>query len=88
MSRLATYLKGWSFRTATPSFEVGEVVSVFVTGVEGGEPVVRVGDTILSVPDAPEEAVDSRVRVRITAFDERDHTGEATYLETVGESAF
>ncbi len=88
MSFVSKYLTGWSFRTTTPSFEEGQEVSLFVTGTRGGTPVARVGDTVLRLSNAPPEAVDSRVRARVTAFDETDHTGEAEYIETVGESAF
>ncbi|WP_199174925.1 DUF7513 family protein [Halegenticoccus soli] len=85
---LDKYLTGWSFRTTHPSFEVGEEISVFVTGYENGTAVVRVGDTVIRVPDAPDGLLDRRVRVRVTDFAENDHVGEAEYLETVGESAF
>lgn len=88
MSFLEKYTKGWSFRTTHPSFETGEEISVFITGYDGATPVARVGDTILRIADAPNDPQDKRVRVRISEFDESDSTGEADYLETVGESAF
>jgi hypothetical protein len=82
------YLKGWSFRSTTPTFEPDQEVAVFVTGVRDGVPVARVGDTVLEIPDAPPEMVDSRVAVRITDFDPDGHTGTAEFIEKVGESAF
>ncbi|MFC7200279.1 DUF7513 family protein [Halospeciosus flavus] len=88
MSLLQKYLKGWQFRTHTPSFEEGEEMSVFVTGTEDGTPVARIGDTVLELHDAPSDLVDKRVVLRVTYFDETKHRGEAEYIETVGESAF
>ncbi len=88
MSLLKKYTKGWSFRTNKPSFSEGDEISVFVTGVESGTPVARVGDTKIRVPDADPNLVDKRVLLRVTSFDDDEHVGEAEYLETVGESAF
>lgn len=88
MSLLAKYTKGWSFRTNKPSFAEGEEISVFVTGVEGGDPIARVGDSKLRVTGGPADLVDKRVLLRVTSFDDGSHTGEAEYLGTVGESAF
>lgn len=86
-SFLQKYFKGWSFRSSTPDFEQGETIEVFLTDGTGG-PVARVGDTIIEVPDAPEEMIDDRVTVRITDFDPSDHRGTAEFVEKVGESAF
>jgi hypothetical protein len=89
MSLLEKYTKGWGFRTRTPSFTVDEVLSVFVTNVDGdGTPVARVGDTVLHLEDGDPSLVDKRVRCRVTAFDDDAKTGTAVYVETVGESAF
>ncbi|NHN41537.1 hypothetical protein G9C85_07780 [Halorubellus sp. JP-L1] len=89
MSLLEKYAKGWGFRTHTPSFDVGEELSAFVTGVDDdGTPVVRVGDSIIRLEDADPGLVDKRVRCRVTGFDDDAHTGTAVYLETVGDSAF
>jgi hypothetical protein len=88
MSLLGKYLAGWGFRTARPTFEPGDELSVFVTGYEDGVAVARVGDSKLRVPDAPAGLLDSRVRLRVTAFDDADSAGEATFVEKVGESAF
>ena len=82
------YLAGLGFRTNTPSFAPGEEISAFVTGYDGGVPVARVGDTVLRVEDAPENALDTRVRLRVEEFDGTAHRGTARYLETVGESSF
>jgi hypothetical protein len=88
MSLIEKYTKGWSFRTNKPSFDAGDEISVFVTGVEDGTPVARIGDSKLRVVDAPDGLVDKRVVLRVTDFDDGDHVGEAAYLRTVGESAF
>ncbi|NEU57560.1 hypothetical protein [Halorussus sp. MSC15.2] len=88
MSLREKYLAGWGFRTNKPSFEAGEEISAFVTGHDGDAPVVRIGDTILRVEGAPGDALDTRVRLRVDEFDDNDHHGTATYLETVGQSSF
>ena len=88
MSLRKKYFAGLGFRTNKPSFEPGEEISAFVTGYEGDTPIVRVGDTILRVKGAPENALDTRVRLRVEEFDVNDHDGTATYLETVGQSSF
>jgi hypothetical protein len=88
MSLREKYFAGLGFRTNKPDFEPGEEISAFVTGYEGDTPIVRVGDTVLRVEGAPEDALDTRVRLRVEAFDENDHDGTATYLETVGQSSF
>jgi hypothetical protein len=88
MSRFDKYLEGWGFRSKYPSFDVGDEISVFVTGSEDGVQLARVGDTKLRIPGAPDDLVDKRVRLRVTEFDDEEHVGEAEYIETVGESAF
>ncbi|PSP55973.1 hypothetical protein BRC82_03130 [Halobacteriales archaeon QS_1_67_19] len=88
MSLKEKYFAGWWFRTNKPSFEPGEEITAFVTGVDGDRPVARIGDTILRVEGAPKGPVDTQVRLRVESFDDNDHAGTATYLETVGESAF
>lgn len=88
MSLLEKYTKGWSFRTNKPSFSEGDEISVFVTGVEGDDLIARIGDSKLRVTDGSTDLVDKRVLLRVMAFDDDSHTGEATYLKTVGESAF
>jgi hypothetical protein len=88
MSVWEKYTKGWTFRTSRPTFEVGEELDVFVTGFEGETAIVRVGDTILRVPDAPRDALDKRVRLRVESFDDNDHDGTATLLDVVGEGTY
>jgi hypothetical protein len=88
MSLRKKYLAGLGFRTNKPSFEPGEEISAFVTGYQGDTPIARIGDTILRIEDAPADALDTRVRLRVEEFDDNDHDGTATYLETVGGSSF
>lgn len=87
-SFLEKYTKGWSFRTNKPSFQEGDEISVFVTGVEAGTPVARIGDTKLRLTNGSADLVDKRVYLRVTEFDEDEHVGEAEYLRTIGDSAF
>ncbi|WP_435179669.1 DUF7513 family protein [Halorussus sp. AFM4] len=88
MSLREKYLAGLWFRTNRPAFEPGAEISAFVTGYDGDVPVARVGDTVLRIEDAPADALDTRVRLRVEEFDEAAHRGTARYLETVGESSF
>jgi len=82
------FFAGLGFRTATPSFDSGDEFIVVVTGSEGDTPIARIGDSVLRIPDAPRDSVQTKVRVRVESFDDADHTGTATYLETVGETAY
>ena len=88
MSLLSKYLKGWTFRTNRPVFEEGAEITAFITGYENGSAVARIGDTILTVPNAPQEAVGSRVRLEVESFDGNDHEGRATFVEIVGGGSF
>lgn len=88
MSFLSKFRQGWGFRTTRPAFGRGEELSAFVTGYEGDSAVVRIGDTKLRLPDAPDGLLDRRVRLRVTEFDDDRGVGEGEYLDTVGESAF
>lgn len=77
MSALHAFTHGWGFRTSTPSFQVGEELSLYVTGYdsERGVALARVGDTILEVSGAGAEDIDQRINARVTEFDERRHRG-------------
>jgi len=88
MSRFEKLLAGWSFRGSTPDYEPGDVIEVMVTGDAGGEAVARIGDSVLRIEGAPDDALDTRVRVAVETWDEAAHRGTGTYRETVGESAF
>ena len=82
------YLQGWRFRTATPTFEPGEEVTVILTGVRGDDVVARVGDSTLAVDGASQADVDRKARVRVARFDGDANEGRAELLELVGETAF
>lgn len=90
MSRLDAFLEGWSFRSNTPTFEEGQELAAFVTGydAEEGVALVRIGDTVLRIPDGSPNLVDTQVRLRIEAFDANDHTGRATVLERISEATY
>lgn len=88
MSRFDAFTEGVSFRSATPSFDEGDELTVVVTGVDADGPIARVGDTVLRIPDAPADAVDAKVQIRVTAFDDNDHEGVAEFVERVGDTAF
>ena len=82
------FFAGFGFRTTTPSFEPDQTLELMVTGRTDEGFVARVGDSILVIEGAPDDAVDTRIRARVTAFDDDEHRGVAEYLETVGESSF
>lgn len=88
MSLFDKFLYGWWFRSSRPDFEQGKELSAFVTGYDGDDAIVRIGDTTLRIPDAPAGLLDKRVRLRVTDFDGNEHDGRGEYVETVGESAF
>ncbi|GAA0511326.1 hypothetical protein SAMN04488066_1048 [Halorubrum aquaticum] len=88
MSALDKFLAGWSFRSSTPDYEPGDTIEVMVTGEKGGEATARIGDSILRIEGAPDDAVDTRVLVAVETWDGSTHRGTGTYRETVGGSAF
>ncbi|WP_227355453.1 DUF7513 family protein [Haladaptatus salinisoli] len=88
MSILEKYTKGWTFRTNKPEFDAGEEIDAFITGYENGHAVARVGDTILRVDDVPADAIDTRVLLRVEEFDTNDHTGRATFIESIDGGTF
>ncbi|QDX41333.1 hypothetical protein [Salarchaeum sp. JOR-1] len=85
---LDAFFAGIGFRTATPSFDAGDEFVIVVTGSDDDTPIARIGDSRLRIPDAPRDSVHTKVRVRVESFDDADHTGTATYLETVGDTAY
>ncbi|WP_255169458.1 DUF7513 family protein [Natrononativus amylolyticus] len=90
MSFLKKYLKGWQFRSTTPTFEPGQTVNVFVARYDEREGVgiARIGDTILAVEGAEPAHVELQVRVRVTEFDAETAEGRGEFLEVVGESSY
>lgn len=88
MSVMEKWLAGWTFRTARPDYEPGEEIEVMVTSMQGDRAKARIGDSVLRITGAPEDALNTRVLVEVDEWDSEDHIGEGTYLETVGESAF
>lgn len=87
MSFLDSFLAGVGFRSSTPKFDPGEEITAFVTGYDDGCCLARIGDTVLRVPDATEETVGMQARLRIDSFDTNRHTGEATVLDVIDDSA-
>ncbi|QCC47993.1 DUF7513 family protein [Halobellus limi] len=83
MSRLDKFLAGLRFRSSTPSFEVGDEVPAFVTGRTDDGLLVRVGDTVLELPDADQSLVDAKVTIEIESFDESTHRGTARVVEVL-----
>ncbi|SIR61581.1 DUF7513 family protein [Natronorubrum thiooxidans] len=89
MSLFKKYFKGWTLRTTTPSFEVGDEINVFVAASNSdGNGHAYIGDTHLLIEGAGPQTVEKRVRIRVTEFDETDATGRGEFLEVVGESSY
>ncbi|GAA0246669.1 hypothetical protein ACFFQF_05615 [Haladaptatus pallidirubidus] len=88
MSLLDKYLAGWSFRTNKPEFDVGQEIDVYLTDYSNGTALARVGDTLIHVEDAPPDALDTRVRLRVDEFDTNDYVGEATFVEAIDGTTF
>ncbi|WP_117591365.1 DUF7513 family protein [Haloprofundus halophilus] len=87
-------LAGWTFRTSTPSYDVGDRLVAYVTGVDGDTPVVRIGDTVLRLAttaddvelDPDGELLDRKVRIRVDSFDAASHRGTAELLAVLDRS--
>lgn len=82
MSRWKAFTAGWEFRTATPGFESGQALEVYITGYDHERAValVRIGDTVLEVSGPGPESVDETVAIRINSFDATTHRGKADIL--------
>ncbi|MFU8896220.1 MAG: hypothetical protein ACNA8J_07510 [Gammaproteobacteria bacterium] len=69
----------WRFRTTRPVFTPGEEIRAYLTSVDpaSGEGVVRIGDTVLVVKDAPAARLDELVSLRVESFDAQRSVGTA-----------
>ncbi|WP_435335640.1 DUF7513 family protein [Haloarchaeobius sp. TZWWS8] len=85
MSLFSSVFAGFGLRSATPEFQKGETITAFVTGVDDGDAIVRIGDSHLRVTGVDNAAslVDERVELRVESFDEGNNLGEATLLEVI-----
>ncbi|MGQ4556258.1 DUF7513 family protein [Halobellus sp. GM3] len=83
MSRFEKLFAGFGFRTPTPTFEVGEEISAFVTGRDDDGLRVRIGDTVLKLPDADPGLLDGKVRLEIESFDDELHFGTARVVDVL-----
>jgi len=80
---LGKFFEGWTFRTNRPAYAVGDELTAYVTGYADGTAQVRIGDTIIALPDADDDLGDQLVRFRVTAFDDDDSTGTGEFLDVV-----
>lgn len=80
-------LAGWTFRTSKPVYETGEELTAFVTGANESTPVVRIGDTIITLTgtEGHGRLIDRRVRFRVTEFDSERHEGTGELLTVFEE---
>jgi hypothetical protein len=86
MSLFEKYFAGWRFRSRTPAYDPGDELVADVTSVDGERSVVRIGDTRLDLDERV--PADTRVRLRVTAFDETTHRGEAELLAVLRSHEF
>lgn len=84
---LGALFAGVGFRTNYPEYEPGEEFEAYVTGADGADALVRVGDTMirLDAADRARRLVDRRVRLRVTEFDAERHVGRGELLEDLGD---
>jgi hypothetical protein len=83
---LGKLFAGWTFRTNRPSYAVGDELTAFVTGYTDGVAQVRIGDTIITLPDAEGGLGDRLVRLRVTEFDDGESTGRGELLGVVEDA--
>jgi hypothetical protein len=71
--------ESWTFRSARPTFEAGEELSVYLTAFDraSGKGEARIGDSILEVSGARADQIDELVVVKVESFDEQTHRGVA-----------
>ncbi|MDS0292905.1 DUF7513 family protein [Halogeometricum luteum] len=77
---------GLRLRTATPAYEPGEELTAYVTGAEGSTLLVRVGDSVIELPDGDPSLVDATVRFEVESFDAATHRGRGRLLDVVEEA--
>ncbi len=75
--------KTWTFRSAHPTFEAGEELTVYLTTVDAdtGRAEARIGDSIMEVSGARAEQLDQLVTLRVDSFDTANHRGSAQIIE-------
>ena len=83
MSGWRSFITGWSFRTPTPDFAVGQRIDAYITDYDRSAHVglARIGDTVLTVRGVGPGRIEQLMSLRITAFDASQHTGEAEPVE-------
>lgn len=74
-----------TFRSSKPTFEVGQVVTAFVTDRDGDVALVRVGDTILELAGAEDVPVERRVRFEVESFDAGSSRGRGRLVEVLDD---
>ncbi|WP_416839591.1 hypothetical protein [Haloferax sp. DFSO52] len=84
MSRLDKLLAGWTFRTATPAFDVGDEITAYVTHRDDDGYSVRIGDSVLRIDDVDGLEIETKVLLRVTSFDADASKGTGEVLEVLG----
>ncbi|ADQ67409.1 hypothetical protein GL213_09160 [Halogeometricum borinquense] len=85
MSLLEQLTAGLRFRTTKPTYDAGDELTAFVTGANGSTLLVRVGDSVIELPDEDPSLVDGTVRFEVESFDKSTHRGRGKLLEVVEE---
>ncbi|MEE4303514.1 MAG: hypothetical protein V2J19_05110 [Wenzhouxiangella sp.] len=71
--------KTWTFRSAHPTFEAGEELTVYLTAFDesSGRGEARIGDSIIEVSGARADQIDALVTIKVDSFDPQTHRGSA-----------
>ena len=83
MSRLEKLLAGWTFRTATPTFATDDEITAYVTHRETDGYLVRIGDSKLRIGDVDGIDIETKVRLKVTSFDDATFEGTAEVLDVI-----
>lgn len=87
---LSAFFDGWHFRTSLPHVEPGDTFAATVSGFDDNrqEPFVRLGDTVLHIPEGKPEHTHCLVEIRVRSFDRDTHRGTAELLEVLKQPTF
>ena len=71
--------QSWRFRSSTPSFDVGQEITVYITGFDSDSALgeARIGDSVLTVQGVEASHVDRLVALRVEEFDLASSRGRA-----------
>ncbi|SFR42397.1 DUF7513 family protein [Halogeometricum limi] len=86
MSLFEKLAAGFRLRTSTPTYEAGDELTAFVTGTNGSALLVRIGDSVIELPDADPSLVDATVRLEVESFDASTYRGRGRLVDVLEEA--